>query len=674
MIVNKVYFVDTSTWVNSHNLFFILGKIWTWIFPFGELHYRLNLLCGVFAATGVHFLFLTGLIVTRHLWASVFGSVAIMLSHSLWWHSTMLEVYTLNIALIGVLFYLVARFEREREPNLIYAAGFIWGVGCLNHALMGLLVLGFFGLFFLSPCRKDLLKPKVIGLFSFFVLIGFQLYIFLFLKELNQHVINKGEFSYGVLWDSFKTLVDNTTGGHFKKSMFPEELGWQREINWRVNYIFLLLMNYPSIFFPLGFFGLYAFKKIKEFRATFIFVMLCLIAQIGWSANYLIWDMYAFGMPVWVIFGFLSIIGLAQTFKSKFAKVIKFALPSLLFGPVLYSTVPVLAKSPGFWSSYFESFVTVSNYWDAPEYFANPNKRNYDVVKKLSEELFAKLPIGAHLFDSDGKGHYPFSLYYQKVLGKRPDLNIHLLFSPEFDDPKALQVTHKVRRLLEANAEVYVASLYWPERLFLNHLYAALSNNKTVSAEFAGGLSVENFQKTFPVYELQKISLNEGKAFIYKFVKRGKVASPVNDGSFKFEGEYLRLSKVTGEGWYLAQALGDDWSSGGHLLWLDGKVGDEMRLEVDLPKEFNGEVRVKFTQSYDFGSVTVRLDPARLDNASAEGVNIDLYALKPTPSDEIVLAKGKLSAGKYILSLKITGRNDSSEPRYGAGIDYILFR
>ncbi len=673
MIVNKVYTVDTSTWVNSHNLFFILGKLWTWIFPFGELHYRLNLLCGVFAAVGVHFLFLAGLTVTRHLWASLLGALAIMVSHSLWWHATMLEVYTLNIAFIGVLIYLVARYERERNLNLIYTAGFLWGVGCLNHALMGLLVLGFFGLFFLSPCRRDLMKPKVIGLFSFFVFIGFQLYLFLFLKELNQNVMAKGEFSYGVLWDSFKTLVDNTTGGHFKKSMFPEKLGWEREINWRVNYIFLLLMNFPSVFFPLGFIGVYAFKKIKEQRATFIFVSLCLIAEIAWSANYLIWDMYAFGMPVWVMFGFLSIVGLAYALRSKgvLKKITRFALPTIIVGPILYATIPTLAKSPGFWSNYFGSFVTVSNYWDAPEYFANPYKRNYDLVKRLADSIFAKLPPGAHLFDSDGKGHYPFSLYYQKVLGKRPDLNIYLLFSPEFDDAKALQVALRARRFLESNAAVYVASLYWPERLFLNHLYANLANNKAVTPDFAGGLSIENFEKTFPQYELQKVPLLEdGTAFIYKFVKRGKTAAPtVVSGSFKLEGENLRLSKVTGKGWYLAQALGDDWSGGGHLLWLDAKEGDEMRLEVDLPISFTGEVRAKFTKSYDFGSVVVNLE-----NAPGEPKSLDLYAPKPSVSDEVVLAKGKMTPGRYIFSIKIIGRNEAAEPRYGAGLDYIMFK
>ncbi|MDZ4784940.1 MAG: DUF2723 domain-containing protein [bacterium] len=669
MIAGTVYALDTSTWVNSHNLFYIVGKIWTWIFPFGEFHHRLNLLCGVFGALTVFFSFRTGLLITENFWASLLGSIAIMFSHSLWWHSTMLEVYTLNTALLTGIIYLVLSFDKKSELKYLYAAGFVWGLSVVNHILMGLTVFGFIGLFFFSPRRKELLKPKVLALFSFFVLMGMQIYLFLFLKGLNEAVLRAGEFSYQNLWDAFKVLIDNTTGGHFKKSMFPEKISGESLLNWRLNYFFLLIINYPSVFLVLGFAGMVSFWRRKHLRSVCIFLFCVLLAQFIWSSNYLIWDMYAFALPVWIIFGICSILGLDIAFKKVggVKKLTLYCLPSIIIAPILYALIPFLSKGTGFWNTYFSSFVAVENYWDAAEYFGNPNKRHYDRVQVLSEAIFSKLPPGAHLFDDDGKGHYPFALYYQKVLGKRPDLAIHLLFGPEFDDERAFSSAVAAKKLLEAGTPVFVSSLYWPERLFLNQLYRLLGNGITASAKYANGLSMENLVETFPKYKLEKfILLEDPESYIYQFLPRSK--NEVQANSFQIEGEHLKILEKKGKGTYIAQALGDQWSAGGHLLWLDNKVGDEIVFQIEIPKDYNGKLLLRMTKSYDFAKVKVMLD-----GISTKAIEMDLYSEAADIAQDLLLAEGKFKAGTYKLKIQIISRNNLAEARFGVGIDCLKF-
>lgn len=685
MIANRVHILETGTWVNTHNLFFILGKIWSWIFPWGELHYKLNLLAGLFGAVAVYFLFRTGLLLSGNLIASVLGGLAIVLSHSLWWHSTMLEVYTLNAALIGIILYLIALFdckhnslpEGSKNPKgdlrYLYGAAFVWGLGVLNHALMGLFIFAFAALFIISKKRRELFKPAPILLFSFFFLCGFQIYIFLFLKELTQHVNRVTPFSYNELWNSFKYLVDHTTGGHFKGSMFPEYQSTSNWINWRLNYLFLLLINYPSVMFIFGFVGLWTLKKLEGFSGWKVFFVVGLIAQITWSANYIIWDMYAFGMPVWIMFGVVGIVGGAHlidrysdNLKRKNALIIIILL-SLSIGPYLYASIPKWAqKEGGFWTEYFKPFSGMGNLWDAAEYFSNPNKRNYNRVKLIADGLFAKLPPGAIVFDDDGKGYYPFSFYYQQTLNIRRDIQYYLLFTPQFDDRHAAQMAFTAKRHLDEGKSVYISALTFPERALLNHLYSLFSDSELLTPNYAAGLTIEDLVKTFPVYQLVKFPLvDDGSAYIYHLVKRsGEILN--SDQDFKIEGELLTVAEHSGKGFVFAQPVGSEWSGGGHLLSMDNDLNDRIVLNFEIPRATKGKLILRPTVSYDFAKVKFSLL-----SLGDKTIEVDLYSPRAMIGNPIVLKEGTIPAGKHKLMVEIVGRNDKSQPRYGFGIDYL---
>lgn len=517
-LVNNLEF---SVWVNNHNLFILLAKVWSWLVPVGEFHYRLNLFAGLLGALTVHFIFVLGVRLTGNLVASISGALALMFSHALWWHSTMLEVYTLNTALMALILLCVLQYSETRELFALYKAVFCFGLAISNHILMGLFAFAFLALFYSvfrdRGIERGLLPLKLCGVF----LIGLELYIIIFVRELNSWLLElPSQPTFSEVASHLRGMLDASTGGYFKEHMFPANRTLSSNINWRLNYLFLWLVNYPSLFLPLGFVGAYAFWKDKQRRLFFSFFMVGLAAQAIWSANYLIWDMYAFALPVWVLFGVLGIMGFDHLWRKgrPMKKALMGCAPSILIGPLLYMWVPSFARQEGFWQSYFSGYFT-STLWNSAEYFANPNKRDYRLAQKISESILAQLPQDSHLFASDSNVAYPIIYYYQRVLRKRPDVEVHLLFEPTLTREALKENAAGMQALIDEGKNVFASSPFWPVSEVLGHLYLRLDNTKT--PDDLRDMSWEEFERTFPRYRLNKIYLLKGEPyFIFKVEKR----------------------------------------------------------------------------------------------------------------------------------------------------------
>jgi hypothetical protein len=193
-------------------------------------------------------------------------------------------------------------------------------------------------------------------------------------------------------------------------------------------------------------------------------------------------------------------------------------VPTLMIGPLLYHQVPRWAQQPGFWQGYFDHMRYVDNLWDPAAYFANPNKRGYDGVRRVMQAYLA-LPDGAHVWDSDGKGQFPFGLYYQKTLGLRRDVTVHGIWAPRMGPKKTREEAAQIARLASEGTPVFVASPYAPERRILDELYRLGDGSK--SQEEVHALSVAELEATFPGFELRRVPVVEGEPFfIYEVVPR----------------------------------------------------------------------------------------------------------------------------------------------------------
>ena len=120
-----------GVWVNTHNLFSLAGRAWMSMLGFLEANTALTLLSAFFGSLTVLLIYAAGRELTGNRLASAIGAAGLAVSHSLWWHATVIEVYTLNAALIALALFLVFRFFRTGRFACL--AGAFFAAGLASH-------------------------------------------------------------------------------------------------------------------------------------------------------------------------------------------------------------------------------------------------------------------------------------------------------------------------------------------------------------------------------------------------------------------------------------------------------------------------------------------------------------------------------------------------------------
>ena len=348
-ILNLVRNLELGIWANTHNLFNLLGYTWLKLFSSLDPHFALTLFSSLMGSLTVLFIYLAGVELTGNPTASAVSSAALIVSLSLWWHSTTIEVYTLNTALIGLFLFFIFRSYRKGTIKALYFAFFFGGLGVSNHVLMGLYIFAFILLLFPFSDRKFQIKPRHALLLAACYLAGAALFATLFIihwQETFTHIsYGTNDFSILLLARSLITSLQYATGGGFLKMMFTQGLTFSEKLFWRSNYIFLILLNYPSaaiVFILLGFPGMW---HLYKYRSAVLFFFAGLFVQIIWSGNYFIWDMSAYALPVYVMLAIPLTVGVDSFLRRKKSKKVlllvfaTFFIPLFLFVLILPSEV-----------------------------------------------------------------------------------------------------------------------------------------------------------------------------------------------------------------------------------------------------------------------------------------------------------------------------------------------
>jgi len=529
LIVSNVVNLELGSWVNCHNLFHVLGYAWIQLFPDLNIHFYLVLLSALLGALTVQLMFLVFLEITSSIPIAAAGAVALMVSHSLWWHSTMLEVYTLNSAILAAMLLFIVKFNKTERFMYLCVASFLMGLGCSNHVLMVLFVFGFIGIIIvLLHKRKGMSFSKILMLFGCFLL-GAGLYLYVFASDYS-HIL-RGYMStapdrsfIGVRIRALRQTMDITTGGEFRKFMFSRDIAPGERRFWRLNYLIIIIYNYPSAAILLALFGFYPFWKARAYRLTFLFYITGLIAQIIWSSNFFIWDMYAFSLPVHVLLSVPLVFSLRFLVKEiRVGRIVLLLLlTTFLVPPFIYHALSDDGCKEGLVKRYFRNYPEweqAENTWDVVRYLTNPSKRSYTKVPEYVDWVCAVLPHEAHFWNSVGRADYPLRLYYRDIYGIRTDIRHHSLFNPFMSREEALNEALKMKACIEQGLPVYIASLAFPERLVLDQLYVLLDPEEDL--ERVSSLPLERFVASFPEVGFEKIVLVEDEGIsIYRVTPR----------------------------------------------------------------------------------------------------------------------------------------------------------
>lgn len=453
LILRNSYQLEISAWVNNHNLFSILGWLWMKIFPLGTEFFRLNLLSSIFGAFTVYFIFLTCYEYSKNLFTGIVSSLALMISHSLWWHSTMLEVYTLNTLLISLILYTLIKYFNTAGKKWIYASFIFWGLGISNHVLMGLFFPAF--VLLLITERKNLSVFDIVIGFLFFTA-GLSVFIVAFFTSLVK---------YGSLF----SVIDLMTGMKFRSLMFSSG----PSLFWLINYIFLLMYQYPSIILFFLFYGLLMlFRQRLKFD---LFIIAALVPFIVWSSNYFVWDMYAFALPVYVLLSIAVCKGLNLLKKNR--RLIMVSCVSMLLPFFLYMNINKIPEVRCFTNRY-PMVEMVADSFDPAGYFLNPIKFGFNAVERYKKALFERLPEGSAYYDN--VYCFPVHYYYQEIRKERPDLECPIVFPFWVTEDETVWLSARIDAKIDNKQPVYVSGFVF------NRLKSELRHNEIERISFDG--------------------------------------------------------------------------------------------------------------------------------------------------------------------------------------------
>ncbi len=170
----------------GYPLYTLVGHLATRL-PLANPAYRLNLLSAISLTAAWGILFLLG----SELWGLSAAFVTVMLgvvSFQFWTHALVSEMYTLNLAFLSGLLWLL-------HHRRLHAAAFLLGLG-LGARLDLILCVPALGVLFFSRTRKDELGTHV-GRAALFFLMGSSVYLYLWIRANGHPLLNWGDPSTG---------------------------------------------------------------------------------------------------------------------------------------------------------------------------------------------------------------------------------------------------------------------------------------------------------------------------------------------------------------------------------------------------------------------------------------------------------------------------------------------
>jgi hypothetical protein len=130
------------------------------------------------------------------------------------------------------------------------------------------------------------------------------------------------------------------------------------------------------------------------------------------------------------------------------------------------------------------------------------------------------------------------------------------------------------------------------------------------------------------------------------------------------EGEKMAIVQTTGG---KTEVQGGFWglSNGEQIWWMDGKPGDTLVLEFDVPADGTYTVTGNFCHAGDYGIHEITVNGERAGEFDFYGTGVNWKKLS--------LGSHTLKKGKARLVVKVVGSNPKADPKRNMfGLDYIL--
>ena len=171
-------------------LFALLGKLFTFL-PISSIAWRVNLMSAVFSAASLAILYLTLRKLRINQLISFFCGLCFSLTVTLWSQSVAAEVYSLNLFLFALAFYLLVIWKQAQQNKYLFWLFFVLGLSLTNHLFLmaGLLPIFALAVFLFNKSKWD--YKKILIMFLVFCL-GLSIYLFMPIRSLANPEVDFG--------------------------------------------------------------------------------------------------------------------------------------------------------------------------------------------------------------------------------------------------------------------------------------------------------------------------------------------------------------------------------------------------------------------------------------------------------------------------------------------------
>ena len=357
--------------------------------PIGDIAWRVNLFCAVFASLTVGVVFIILFRILRYpVVVSIVVSIALAISHTFWLHAVRTEVYSFFLFILALVVGLLLMWHKNPNLWFLLCAGLVlFGLTFTVHLLATTFIPALIALL-IGTKTKNSKMIYLIAILS--VIIGLLPYWIVIQSVNDQSSIFKNVF--GLLQLRLINIV-----------LWPLFLCYQ----------FILLT-------PIGILGLVNFWKSD--RTLFLFLFLAFCGNVAFAIFWNVTDQYVFYLPSYLIFVLFIGKGLTVLYERfiswKFNfKVVMLMTIALLPAPI-YKITPIILNKLDI------NLLSVRTlpYRDNNLFFLYPPKNGYYGARNFGETVMKILPPNAAIL-ADWLPQQTL-LYFQEIELMRKDILI----------------------------------------------------------------------------------------------------------------------------------------------------------------------------------------------------------------------------------------------------------
>jgi hypothetical protein len=286
-----------SAFANAHNIAVLTGWAFSHL-PWGTMELRGNLVSWLYGSlTVAAFYLLLSSVFASRLTAS-FCAAVLMVSHSMFWHSTLVESYATNTLLIVLAFWLIWRWSGTRDDRDLAWLVFLSGLSLFQHAQLA--VIGIAAMVLAGSRAWEIVRtlPRGEKASALLRLAG---------RLARSSVLGLVPYALALLLDalrlqSFSAAWFRASGGSFRSLMLGESpLDGLREVS------LLLFQQYPSPYLLAVPVGLVLWIRRSGAASAWaaILAFLAIPAVTAWFfAGFGTWDRFAFLLPLFLACAF----------------------------------------------------------------------------------------------------------------------------------------------------------------------------------------------------------------------------------------------------------------------------------------------------------------------------------------------------------------------------------